>query len=70
MQAVSDLQAKIRGLGGGPEKRGSVSGSLHRAWVDLKSRITGMDEAAGYGAIEAPADDRSGAVGTRAVDSK
>jgi uncharacterized protein (TIGR02284 family) len=25
---------------------GSVSGSLHRAWVDIKSTITGMDEAA------------------------
>lgn len=45
-QAVSELQAKVRGLGGDPEKRGSVSGALHRGWVDLKSRITGMDEAA------------------------
>ena len=45
-QAVSELQAKVRSLGGDPERRGSVSGSLHRAWVDLKSRITGMDETA------------------------
>ena len=45
-QAVSELQAKVRGLGGDPERRGSVSGSLHRAWVDIKSTITGMDEAA------------------------
>ena len=44
-QAVSELQAKVRALGGDPERRGSVSGSLHRAWVDIKSTITGMDEA-------------------------
>jgi uncharacterized protein (TIGR02284 family) len=36
----------VRALGGDPERRGSVSGSLHRAWVDIKSTITGMDEAA------------------------
>jgi uncharacterized protein (TIGR02284 family) len=45
-QAVSELQAKIRSLGGDPDQRGSVSGSLHRAWVDLKARTTGMDGAA------------------------
>jgi uncharacterized protein (TIGR02284 family) len=45
-QAVSELQAKVRSLGGDPERRGSVSGSLHRGWVDIKSTITGMDEGA------------------------
>ncbi len=45
-QAVSELQTKVRSLGGDPEKSGSVSGGLHRAWVDIKSTITGMDEAA------------------------
>src|SRR6266480_7816515 len=45
-QAVSELQAKVRSLGGDPENRGSVSGSLHRGWVNIKSTITGMDEAA------------------------
>ena len=45
-QAVSELQAKVRSLGGDPEKSGPVSGGLHRAWVDIKSTITGMDEAA------------------------
>src|SRR5712671_1049187 len=45
-QAVSELQAKVRSLGGDPEKNGSVSGGLHRAWVNIKSMITGMDEAA------------------------
>ena len=41
-QAVNELQAQVRALGGDPERRGSVSGSLHRAWVDIKSTITGM----------------------------
>jgi len=46
-QAVGELQAKVRSLGeDDPERRGSVSGSLHRAWVDLKSRIAGMDDSA------------------------
>ncbi|MBV9202521.1 MAG: PA2169 family four-helix-bundle protein [Alphaproteobacteria bacterium] len=45
-QAVGELQAKVRSLGGDPERRGSVSGALHRGWVDIKSTITGMDEAA------------------------
>jgi uncharacterized protein (TIGR02284 family) len=45
-QAVNELQAKVRSLGGDPERRGSVSGSLHRGWVNLKSTITGMSEEA------------------------
>jgi uncharacterized protein (TIGR02284 family) len=45
-QAVGELQAKVRSLGGDPETGSSVSGSLHRVWVDIKSTITGMDEAA------------------------
>src|SRR5438309_12069118 len=45
-QAVSELQAKVRSLGGDPERSGSVSGGLHRAWVDIKSTITGRNEAA------------------------
>ena len=45
-QAVGELQAEVRSLGGDPGRSSSVSGSLHRAWVDIKSTITGMDEAA------------------------
>jgi uncharacterized protein (TIGR02284 family) len=45
-QAVSELQAKVRSLGANPENSGSVSGALHRGWVNLKSTITGMDDAA------------------------
>ena len=36
---VAELQDRIRSLGGDPEKSGSVSGSLHRGWIDLKSAV-------------------------------
>jgi uncharacterized protein (TIGR02284 family) len=45
-EGAAELQAKVRDLGGDPEKSGSVSASLHRGWVNIKSSITGMDEAA------------------------
>jgi len=45
-QGVAELKAKVRALGGDPEKSGSVGGSLHRGWVNVKSAITGKDEAA------------------------
>jgi uncharacterized protein (TIGR02284 family) len=45
-EGAAELKAKVRGLGGDPETSGSVSGSLHRGWVNIKSTITGMDEAA------------------------
>ncbi|MEO8077762.1 MAG: PA2169 family four-helix-bundle protein [Acidobacteriota bacterium] len=38
------LQAEVRRLGGDPEKAGSVSGTLHRGWLDIKSAITGKDD--------------------------
>ena len=44
--AAAELQAEVRALGGDPETSTSVSGDLHRRWVDLKSLITGKDEEA------------------------
>ncbi len=41
--AIPELQAKVRELGGDPEDSGSIAGSLHRVWVDIKSAITGRD---------------------------
>ncbi|MEO8259261.1 MAG: PA2169 family four-helix-bundle protein [Acidobacteriota bacterium] len=38
------LHAEVRQLGGDPEKSGSVGGSLHRGWFDIKSAITGKDD--------------------------
>jgi uncharacterized protein (TIGR02284 family) len=43
-RAVGELQAEVRRLGGDPEKRGSVTGSLHRGWINLKSAIMGKDD--------------------------
>jgi uncharacterized protein (TIGR02284 family) len=43
-QMSSALQAEVRRLGGDPERSGSMSGSLHRGWLDIKSVITGKDD--------------------------
>ncbi len=43
---AAELQGEVRGLGGDPEKTGSVAASLHRGWIDIKSAVTGEDEAA------------------------
>jgi uncharacterized protein (TIGR02284 family) len=45
-EGAAQLQGKVIELGGKPERSGSTAGALHRAWVDLKSTITGMDDAA------------------------
>ena len=37
---VAELQDRVRGLGGDADKSGSVSGSLHRGWIDLKAAIS------------------------------
>ncbi|CAN5757299.1 PA2169 family four-helix-bundle protein [soil metagenome] len=43
-EMVRELQSEVRVLGGDPEKSGSMSGSLHRGWLDIKSAITGKDD--------------------------
>ncbi len=43
---VGVLQGLVRTLGGDPEDSGSVSASLHRGWIDIKSLVTGKDEEA------------------------
>jgi uncharacterized protein (TIGR02284 family) len=40
------LRAKVRELGGDPERSGSTAGAMHRAWVNIKSAVTGMDDQA------------------------
>ncbi|AYF86727.1 PA2169 family four-helix-bundle protein [Pseudomonas sp. JS3066] len=42
--AAAELQRAVLELGGKPEESTSVSGDLHRRWVDLKSLVTGKDE--------------------------
>ena len=43
---VGELQGLVRELGGDPENTGSVSATLHRGWINIKSVLTGKDEAA------------------------
>ncbi|MGB7069741.1 MAG: PA2169 family four-helix-bundle protein [Pyrinomonadaceae bacterium] len=43
---AGDLQSLVLSLGGDPEDSGSVSGTLHRGWISLKSALTGKDDAA------------------------
>lgn len=45
-QAARELQAEVQRMGGKAEKSGSLSGSAHRRWVDIKSAIMGKDDAA------------------------
>ncbi|MEQ1642051.1 MAG: PA2169 family four-helix-bundle protein [Pyrinomonadaceae bacterium] len=40
------LQELVRSLGGDPENAGSISGAVHRGWMDLKSAVTGRTEEA------------------------
>lgn len=44
--AAAELQAAVRSMGGDPETSTSVSGDLHRRWVDVKAVFTGKDEEA------------------------
>ncbi|NER60136.1 PA2169 family four-helix-bundle protein [Pseudomonas sp. MAFF212428] len=50
--AAAELQAQVRSLGGDPETSTSVSGDLHRGWVNLKSMLTGKDEEAVLNEVE------------------
>lgn len=45
-QFAGELQEEVRRLGGDPETSGSVSGSIHRGWINIKSAVTGGDQTA------------------------
>jgi uncharacterized protein (TIGR02284 family) len=45
-EAAAELRVEVTRLGGKPETSGSLSGSAHRRWVDIKSAIMGKDDAA------------------------
>ncbi|MCY1215081.1 hypothetical protein D9M68_307260 [compost metagenome] len=42
--AATELQRSVVELGGRPGQSASVSGELHRRWVDLKTLVSGKDE--------------------------
>lgn len=43
---AGELQDAVRTLGGDPENSGSIAGSLHRGWMNIKTAVSGNDEAA------------------------
>ncbi len=45
-QFAGELQSLVREMGGDPEDSGSISASLHRGWINIKSVVTGKDEGA------------------------
>ena len=44
--AVTTLQAAVARLGGNPEDDGTVAGSVHRGWINLKEAVLGRDDEA------------------------
>jgi uncharacterized protein (TIGR02284 family) len=45
-QFAGELQTLVQTLGGDPADSGSVAGSLHRGWINIKAAVTGRDEGA------------------------
>jgi uncharacterized protein (TIGR02284 family) len=45
-QVVSKLRDAVRSMGGNPEDDGSVLAAAHRAFLSLKDKVTGSDDAA------------------------
>ena len=43
-EAVGHLTQIVREMGGDPEKSSSMSGTMHRYWVSLRSSISGMSD--------------------------
>lgn len=40
-QFAQELQTYVERLGGTPDSSGSVAGTLHRGWINIKSTVTG-----------------------------
>ena len=51
-QYVGELQSLVQTLGGDPEDSGSMSGAIHRGWINIKSAVMGRDEAAILNEVE------------------
>jgi uncharacterized protein (TIGR02284 family) len=49
---AKELRAEITRLGGSPAEHGTVSGALHRGWINVKSALTGSGSGAVIAACE------------------
>ncbi len=49
---VRELEAEVKRLGGATEEAGTLSGALHRGWMDVKSALSGGDAGAMIAACE------------------
>ena len=45
-EGAQELQSEVQKLGGDPASGSSVSGTLHRGWLNVKSAVTGKDNQA------------------------
>jgi len=45
-QFADELKAEVKRAGGSAETGGSVSGAMHRGWINIKSAVTGRSDAA------------------------
>jgi uncharacterized protein (TIGR02284 family) len=45
-QCAEELRGEVRRLGGNPEQGGSVSGAMHRGWMNIKSAVAGKSDSA------------------------
>ena len=43
---LGELQQEVRAIGGDPEQSGSVTGTLHRGWINIKQAVAGKNEKA------------------------
>jgi uncharacterized protein (TIGR02284 family) len=43
-EGAAQLQQIVREMGGDPDTGGSMSGAMHRFWVNIRSTISGMDD--------------------------
>ena len=37
---IAELQERVRLIGGEPDKHGTVTGSIHRGWINLKAAVS------------------------------